>query len=200
MPDGKYVAKVSLDAGPYLGIAEGENAITIKNPSIETLQRYIKELDSEASDAKADAARQISTYGPDATNAVPKLIALTSDGDAQVRSAACGALGSIRHETDAVVNALLSSIKDQDPTVRSAACRGLPSMREHGDKILPEAIKALSDTDPTVRRDAVYLVYAVGRKDATAVTALRSALENEADATVKAMIKQFVSHMNPETP
>jgi HEAT repeat protein len=200
VPDGKYVAKVSLDAGPYLGVVEGENAITIKNPSIETLQRHIKELDSEVSDVKTDAARQISTYGLDATNAVPKLIALTSDGDAQVRSAACGALGSIRQETDAVVDALLSSIKDQDTSVRRAACRGLSAMREHGDKILPEAIKALSDTDPLVRRDAAYAVYAVGRKDATAATALRAALENEADASVKAIMTQLASHLDPETP
>ena len=84
---------------------------------------------------KADRQRAIEAlgaFGPSAKEAVPSLLGLATNADANVRGSACAALGEIHAQPDRVVPVLIDALHDPDPTVRRCATKAL----EHID---PEA-------------------------------------------------------------
>ncbi len=98
---------------------------------------YVRERGDALRRAVAEALSEVGSP------AVPALVQALGDGDKDVRSAACRALGAIGDAS--AVPALINALGDEYSWVRFAACEALGAI---GDAAaVPDLIKALRDED-----------------------------------------------------
>ena len=90
----------------------------------------------------------------EAKTAVPQLIPLLKDSDADVRSSAADALGNIGAEAKTAVPQLIPLLKDSDAGVRINAACALWNMGAEAKTAVPQLILLLKDSDADVRSNA----------------------------------------------
>ncbi|MEX0712485.1 MAG: HEAT repeat domain-containing protein [Pirellulales bacterium] len=115
----------------------------------------IHELDGSDHHGRWRAARRLRDLGPRAKQAIPALVAVLEDDDADVASMAAEALGAVGAATDVVVPSLAEALAHPDWVVRWSAAGALarigPDARA-ADKALIRVIN--SDKDRDVKQQA----------------------------------------------
>ena len=142
------------------------------------VERLIRELQETDSDVRSIAAVTLGEIGPEAEDAVPILIKLLQDQDAEgfVRANAATALGKIGEGASKAVPALINALRDQDKYVRKDAAEALEKIGT------PRTIKTVKD-----RYRVVIPLGWTGSEDE--VPALIQALQNEnKDVRVNAVV------------
>jgi len=110
---------------------------------------------------RANAAEALGSIGPDAQTAIPTLLELLQDSQADVRKAAADALGNLGPASKEAVPALTALLSDKESAVRGPAARALGRI---GPEAKPAAL-ALAKLldDKTKYEEGVNLVYGLGR-------------------------------------
>jgi uncharacterized protein (TIGR02996 family) len=126
------------------------------------------------------AARGLGELGAAAAPAVPELLPLLSDADAEVRRAAAEALGKGRSPLAA--DGLRAALRDKDEKVRVRAAEALGLIGEAS--AAGELTAALRDASARVRREAATALGKVRARDEASLAALRLA-ERDADKAVR---------------
>jgi len=130
---------------------------------------------------RRSAAINLNNMGPGAANAVPALIAVLKDGDADVRWAAAKALGNIGPASQPAIHDLIGALKDSNDKVRAAAAAALGGIGADPELSAPALIEALKDKSDYVRKAAAEALgkNKPGASANTIVPALTAALRDE---------------------
>jgi HEAT repeat protein len=143
---------------------------------------------------RMDAARWLGRLGH--RNGLADLIRLTSDRSARVRSAAVGALGSLRNP-----EALAALVTCLDELASAADPRGVPSdvltraLVGQGAEAVPVLLPRMQSRSGVVRKIAVDVLACAPESDPRVRGALLSALEDR-DAEVRAAAAKAIGHVN----
>lgn len=126
------------------------------------------------------AAFALAGLGPDAANAVPNLIPLLADGNAENRWTAAGALAAIGSKSAAAVPDLIVALNDVDEKVRWYAAWALGEIGPAAAAAVPSLILALDDIDDDVIGYAARALGGIG--GIQAIPALEELLDADNDA------------------
>ncbi|MGL5062020.1 MAG: HEAT repeat domain-containing protein, partial [Microcoleus sp.] len=117
--------------------------------------------------------------GAEAKNAVPQLIPLLQDSDADVRSNAATALGRIGAEAKTTVPRLIPLLQDSHPLVRINAAFALGEIGAEAKNAVSQLTPLLQDSNADVRENSVNIFQVIGIFDAkTAVSQLVALLQD----------------------
>ncbi|MCC3507422.1 MULTISPECIES: HEAT repeat domain-containing protein, partial [unclassified Microcoleus] len=130
------------------------------------------------------AAFALGNIGAEAKTAVPQLVSLLKDSDANVRSRAAYVLGNIGAEAKTAVPQLVSLLKDSDADVRSSAADALGNIGAEAKTAVPQLIPLLKDSDADVRRSA-----------ARALVSIALSLQEKAKTLTSTELNQAVSNL-----
>lgn len=143
---------------------------------------------------RMDAARWLGRLGQ--RDGLPHLIRLTGDRSARVRSAAVGALGSLRdpEARDALVRCLdeIASAFDRRAVPPDVLTRALVGQ---GAEAVPALLPRMQSRSGVVRKIAVEVLACAPESDPRVRGALLSALEDR-DAEVRAAAAKAIGHVN----
>jgi hypothetical protein len=115
------------------------------------LEGYIHELARASAAGRPGVLRAIGAFGDDAAPAVNDLARALGDPEADVRSAAAGALSQMPAAGTPAVPALERSLSDPSLGVRSLSAVALRTMGPGAARAIPGLVKALDDASPSVR-------------------------------------------------
>ena len=128
-------------------------------------------------DIRAEAARTLAALGPAGRPAVPSLLDVLDDADAEVRAAAAFALGKLgvqSAETLDVVAALAERLEDSDTEAACAAAWALAQFGRAAADRLPAVLDALTQAISRTRYEEIdYVAYALKAIAAEPEAALR---------------------------
>ncbi|MEG5059839.1 HEAT repeat domain-containing protein [Microcoleus sp. A2-C5] len=130
------------------------------------------------------------------TSAVPQLIFLLKDSDADVRSSAARALGNIPAKAKTVVPQLIFLLKDSDAEVRYSAAYALGSMGAEAKTAVPQLIPLLKDSNADVRRSAASALGSIA--EAKTVVPQLIPLLKDSDAGVRSSAANALGSMGAE--
>jgi HEAT repeat protein len=139
------------------------------------VEDLIKKLKSKDSDARRQAAKELSEMGPDARPAVADLVKALKDNDLFVRRFSATALGKVGPDAKAAVPALKAALGDNKKEVQQAAVEALSQMGPAGIDALLVAVKDPAK-DAEVRRKAAEGLGAMGKPGRKAVKPLTEVL------------------------
>ncbi len=125
--------------------------------------------------ARVAAARVLGGMGPNASGAVPTLVAATRAHDPQLRAAALIALGEIGRSDGDVMRAFMRSIGDTAAPVRATAIEALGKLGAP-EMVMLAVERGLRDDSAVVRENAAYAAASLGSRLADVVPALLDAL------------------------
>jgi len=146
--------------------------------------RWVAQLASRAAADREEAARGLSSVGPEAREAVPLLRRALEDDDRLVRLAAAYALGRVGLEARGAAEGLARIVtRDGDPLLRLEAAVALARITR-ADEALGVFKTALRNPDSQVRRRGAYAYATLGFAAAGAVAELKAALKDP-DAVVR---------------
>ncbi len=133
-------------------------------------------LNSEITQYRWMAVKELGKIGKDATYAVEPLIQKLKDRDATVREYSAQALGKIGYGANDAVPALIVTLKDENKLVRLSAIDALGSIDADNDGAISALTNLLSDKDRSVRTHAVRSLAKFGPKAKAAVPILKAIL------------------------
>jgi HEAT repeat protein len=127
------------------------------------------------------AARTLGRIAPDAgASAVPALARLLQDRDLDVRLTAAATLEAYGLVARSAVPALAAAVTEGDPEFRRAVLYTLMSIGpDAAGEAVPAVASVLTNLDPRVRRTAAETLGRFGAEAASAIPALRRALQDE---------------------
>jgi HEAT repeat protein len=143
------------------------------------------------------AIQTLSGMGQDARGAVTALAKVANqDKSAQVREAACKALGKLGTVAQGAGPSLLKGLEDADPRTRAASAAALADIKAEPAAAVPALAKSLDDKERLVRLSSAT---ALGRLDASAKSAprLASVLRQDADPEVRRLAAQALLQFGP---
>lgn len=143
------------------------------------------------------AIQTLSGMDQDARGAVTALAKVANqDKSAQVREAACKALGKLGAVAHAAGASLLKALDDADPRTRAASAVALADIKADPTAAVPALSKSLDDKERLVRLSSAT---ALGRLDASAKSAPRLAavLRQDADPEVRRLAAQALLQFGP---
>ena len=146
---------------------------------------YIKNLDLQHADDRKHAAETLGEIGPEAKDAIPRLVELLMDLKEALREAAAGALGEIGSAAKDAVPKLVALLKDTHDYVRLAAASALGEIGAEAKDAVPYLIELLKDPDAGVRAAAASALRWIGASAKDAVPHLIELLKDP-DAGVRA--------------
>lgn len=157
-----------------------------RRPDPKDVEIEVMRLKDPSSTWRVRGARTIGAWGAHARAAVPSLIPLLEDPEAEVRRAAAFALARMGKDAAPAEKALAALLggKEEDAGARANAARALGAM-EAGRNGRAALLKALGDGDPAVRVNAAGALADLGAADGAAVAPLARALRDD-DWTVRA--------------
>jgi HEAT repeat protein len=140
-------------------------------------------LAAKGADAKVrwKAADLLEQIGPDASEAIPGLLAALKDSDPHVRAVVAKSLGGVvpKESCGEAVEALAAVLKEGG-LVGAAAARAISKFGAKGAPALPALLEAMKDKDSTVRWEAGRTVGKIGAAAKSAVPALVEQMKDEA--------------------
>jgi len=148
--------------------------------AVPALEKAVRQQDPGVRKAAATA---LGVIGPDASSAIPTLVSVFDDKDAdeQLRVVCTRALGRIGVEA---VPALGMVVRHQDSGARVAAARALRSIGPEAATAIPSLVRVMQDESEEMRlREAC--AYALGRIGSEALPALEQAVR-DLDSDVRA--------------
>lgn len=151
----------------------------------------LKALQRSEGARRADAAEELGRIGPPAKSAVPELVKLLKDRNADVRLASAGALASIDPKNPAILSALDGELK-AGPDQRKSAAEILGDLGAVG---VPALTGALKDADAGVRWAAAESLGRTGPPAKSAVPALAAALE---DKEIRSIVAEALAGIGPD--
>jgi HEAT repeat protein len=137
------------------------------------------------------------SIGAEAKTALPQLVPLLKDSDANVRSSAAYALGSMGAEAKTALPQLVPLLKDSDANVRSNAASALGSIGAEAKTALPQLVPLLKDSDANVRSSAASALGRIGAEAKTALPQLVPLLK-DSDANVRSSAAYALGSMGAE--
>lgn len=152
-----------------LGAMGGRGEIAI--PTL--VERLLFDASPLVRDAAAEALAGIGV------EAVPTLVQLLDDEDAEVRKRCVKALGTIGRGARPAGPALASHLEDESAEVRMAAAEAIWQVSRDSSLAAPAAARALADEDRTIRLRAFRLLGRMGPHAAPAAQQLRQLQSDE---------------------
>ena len=142
-----------------------------------------------------DSSKGLATWGLSFVGAAgaAHLYEAISAQQAEVRSAAVGALTSIaQEEEDAkALSLILQALKDSSPMVRSEAAAALGKLSN--PTVLPQLFPALNDLDADVRKTTAMALMKIG--ESKAIAPLQAALAQETDEALLPVFKLAIAQL-----
>lgn len=117
----------------------------------EALEFVINGLNHKSANGRILYANALERAGPAASNAVPLLIACTTNANQHLRSQAARSLGHIGTEVDIIVPALTNLLHDSSSWVRGDAVYALGQLGERAKPAVPALLEMRKDPDEHVR-------------------------------------------------
>lgn len=153
----------------------GSDARSVLNETNASVEALLQELDHSDPEQRQKALNALSELGPNATDAVPQLIAIVKDTteERMVRVYANHALGRIGIGDDRAASALEDVAKNEQGLVRDAAIIALGWLGPNTEAFLRSV---LEDGDPSAQRSAAQALGRIGPAQPETVTALLRAL------------------------
>ena len=151
-------------------VAVGPQAV----PSVMTL------LDNARPQTGIQACHTLTLIGPDAADAVDRLLNLMNSKNVELRWHAIHALGVIGAKPEQVVPALVKHLQSDSPLIRFHAAQALGDLGPAGAPAVPALVGALKDADLSVRRAAADSLGEIGPAAKASIPALVAALDDAA--------------------
>ena len=179
------------NAGPSLRASAAEALGEIGSGAESAVPALVAALKHDAERYVRESAA--SSLGKIGAAAVPSLIVVLHDTDADARSYAANALGEIGPAAKSAVPALVEALKDADIGVRMSAETALPKI---GRAAVPALVEALTDTSDDVRKSAAKTLGKIGKAAKSAVPALADALQ-DANSWVRCLAAESLEKIGP---
>lgn len=178
------IAPLLADRDPEVRESASQTLARFGEPAVSELRAMLK---VDALDVRKMAVTTIGLIGPEATDAVPDLVALLRDPQGELQGDALDALASIGLRA---VPALAGALKqEQDPALRKQTILALGRV---GKPAVPLLADVLNDKDPSVRLHAVTSLGRIGR---TAVPTIALAFRDQ-DRDVRLEAARVLGTMN----
>jgi HEAT repeat protein len=142
-------------------------------------------LDSQDPEFRGRAAQTIGEIGPEAKDAVPRLILLCGDSDRLVRRVAIVALGGIGPSAQSAVTALIRLLDDHEVEIRELAASSLGAIGPASKDALPKLISLLESKEEKDRCAASLALGRIGPNASPAVLPLSELLKAPQDCVRK---------------
>jgi len=139
------------------------------------LNALVKSLDDE--NTRMSAVYAVDMIGPDAKDAVPKLVKIIGEVDGMDRAAVISALGDIGPAAKQAVPALINALNDDFHYVRDNAISALAKI-DPNPELAPYFIDALGAKEWGIRRSAAYALGVIGPASNRAILALIKLLDD----------------------
>jgi hypothetical protein len=120
----------------------------------ETVASLTKDLESDDTRVREEAARKLGEMGPPAAAAIGPLLKATKDPIADVRCLAVAALGKIGAKPESVIPALEAALTDESWQVRVEAVRGLEKIAYQEKTAVIALNRALRSRDKDIQKRA----------------------------------------------
>jgi HEAT repeats len=130
---------------------------------------YAEQLELGDSEQRVRAAKAMAFIGPKALFAVPQLLAVWKDRDAELRYTVAVALGCTDSDDPAVIAAMQSGLQDADARVRVAAAWALVKFKRADAEVVVPLLRAGLKMEKEVKEIASSALYELGPAAAPAV-------------------------------
>lgn len=117
----------------------------------EALEFVINGLNRKSANGRILFASALERAGPVASNAVPLLIACTTNANKHLRAQAARSLGHIGTEADTILTVLTNLLHDSSSSVRGSAVYALGQLGERAKPAVPALLEMRKDPDEHVR-------------------------------------------------
>lgn len=131
-------------------------------PPVDSMAHLVAQLRGPMPTQRAAAQHQFRRLGLSARGALPYLIPLATDADAEIRLAAVGAVGAIGSADEASVAALSRAAADRDGRVQGEALTWLALLKTGASAAAPTLAALLGDEEPRIRSRAAASLGQVG--------------------------------------
>ena len=131
---------------------------------------------------RADALRSVGSFGPEASPALPQLVACLQDSDVEVRVATAWAISQVASSASGTaVKPLQQALSDTNARVRSLAAVALRQVGTGAAAAIPQLVASLDDPVAFVRAPAADALGAIGpaAREAVGPLAKRLAAKDE---------------------
>ncbi len=179
-----FMLVIGLLAGAFASGQEADPAQESPNPPpaanpAEQVKELIVHLDDKNPVMRYQAARSLLLMGPDAKDAVPKLIEkLSKDQDEPARAAYAEALGIIGPVSKEVIPALIDGLEDEASYVRYSAATALARFGDKAKPAVPALVKKFQASEGSDREVLASTFGKIGPAAAEALPALEESLGN----------------------
>ncbi len=146
-------------------------------------------LDDDSTTVRTEAVMGLGQIGPAASNAAPKLIALSKHGDESLRCQVARSLGEVKGDAQATVAALVDLLDDASPEVKAQAAEALGTLKALAAPAVQAIALLLQDREESVRTAAAEAIANVGPLDLAATDTLVEGLASQ-DTIVRAQTAQ----------
>jgi HEAT repeat protein len=167
-------ASLKMPTYAYQAKALGLGAV-----GLEEVPALLEALKGGNAAARAEAADDLASLGPQAKAAAPALNQALKDPDALVRVRAAKALAKADTAHPAAVPALIEALKSKDASIRSAAAIAVGEIGPPAKAAAPALTESLQHADASVRHAAALALGYLGPEATPAVGALVEALKDK---------------------
>ena len=151
---------------------------TIKPQDTQNINAFVVASKDKAWYKRRNMTQALGTK-PQDLSSINALVELLQHENADVRSSAADALGTIKSQDPNSINALLEALKDKDWKVRSSAADALGAIKPQDPNSINALLEALKDKDWYIRSRAADALGAIKPKNANTINALLEALKDK---------------------
>jgi HEAT repeat protein len=167
--------------------------------------RYAVEHDADPG-VRCQAALTLGNLGSLARNAIPTLIKLLDDKNADVRAAVVASIGGTAPFSRAAIPKLIKLLKDKDVVIRRRAIRALGRFGPEAKPAVPVLVLALEDPDPgiagkeaSVKEYALLTLREIGPDAQEASSALMK-IQEAGDVPLRGVVLGTLAKILPKDP
>jgi HEAT repeat protein len=138
---------------------------------------------------RSSAAYAVGSIGAEAKTALPQLVSLLQDSNAEVRSSAAYALGDIGAEAKTALPQLVSLLQDSNADVGRSAAEALASLGAEAKTVLPQLVPLLQDSNEDVNTNAADALVSIALSLPEKANTLTSPELNRAVSSIESALK-----------
>lgn len=172
---------------PHTALQQQASAALGQMP--EAVPALITALDDPSYDVRTHACLALRKLGPQASNAVPRLMQIVTNEPGAIVTLATFALSSIGQPA---IPSLTESLFHTNAHIRKLSAETLGNMDAYGVPAVPALVQAAKDPDAVVREKAIGAIAKIDRTTPEADTALIEAL-NETNQMTRALAVEAIA-------
>jgi len=154
-----------------------------------TISALLLALDCQDYNVSGYAIRALSRFGKDALAAIPRIIAVASSMEDEIKDIFWSFLRNFHPSIQDPVDALILATTSSDPKVRGEAVCEIVKFRDASYKAIPQLLMLAADESSDVRRFLGFTLGKLGKRDSRVINVVRVLFhDNEASVRLAASL------------